>query len=331
MMPRYTNKNMLLFTRQNRIRLVYNIDRFLRNTSKVEDKVYLLLLFLTGARPSELYSNHPRHGIIGIRKLDFEVRSSSPRGGKMLFISIPTLKRRSEEIYTREIPLPLRGGSIARYARLLLHLVNTQYLESEYVVGVPRFEYPSKVWYYVLKWTDGEYPPYYFRHNRLTQVWLASKDLNLVMYWKGAADVRSAQAYMHVTGDVLVDAARSMDLLASGRVNDNDSMADDNHGSIRISRAGKISKKDFEYALKTGSLHIEDDPGTGMARVEEHPGTSSTSTTSSIDTGGDAERLREDIINSGLGSIISSDDESLIVSVSRDKRELLERILSDDD
>ncbi len=180
-MPKYSNNLMLDFKR-GKIDVVYNIDSYLEKAKNYKEKLLLLILFLTGARTKE---------ILNLKSSD--VYKDSRR--QELVIRIITLKRKDKTY--RTLPFSMKGkGKISEYARKVYDLIQYNYLEGQKLFGGYDV---FKVRYIVKKLTNDKFIPYFFRHNRHTIVYDLTGDLNLVKYWKGSVDTRSAEVYINMT------------------------------------------------------------------------------------------------------------------------------------
>ena len=183
-MPRYTNPQLVSMMETGVLSVLTDIDPFLARARNAQEKVLLLLLFLTGARPSEL----------------LEMTSDDiVRERNHLVISIKTKKKgRYRVLY-----IPLKGsGVFVRYARMLADIV-----DNSYVPGMRLFFNWSKPFHIrdrVYYLTKKKYPPYFFRHNIMTILAMRGASLKELQYWKGASDSRSVESYAHISRDVQI-------------------------------------------------------------------------------------------------------------------------------
>lgn len=180
-MPRYVKKKLVDFFEKGEIELLTNIDFYLRNCKTAKDRIMLLLLFLTGARPAE---------IVELKAEDVY------KEGNYCIVHIKTKKKgRSRDIY-----LPLRGkGVIPKYARLLLEVIGNNYIDE-----MPLFFSwkPYNVRDRVYRATNNELAPYFFRHNFMSLNSKLGASLQELKYLKGAKRISSVEPYVHISSDV---------------------------------------------------------------------------------------------------------------------------------
>jgi len=166
-----------------------------QHTQKEQARALLILLYYTGARPSEI----------------LELRGGSvKKEGRYMKILIPTKKRgryrtlyllnkghiqealkyAREKVVHPDIYLfwKFRGKNkkVVKYRTLRDGIVSKDYVETTKIV-----------WYWVKKWMG--YTPYFLRHNRFSG--MASKGASdfEIMFAKGAIDLKSVSAYRHMS------------------------------------------------------------------------------------------------------------------------------------
>lgn len=136
-----------------------------------EEAVTVLLLYYTGARPSEL---------LGLKPSDVEAE------GNLIRMQIPTLKGGSGRvIYLNKNELTGRILAFAQncmVGRLLPYKRGWQIRNLVYRVS------------------DNQLTPYFFRHNRFSIAAKEGASQYDLRYLKGAKDARSVDDYVHIAG-----------------------------------------------------------------------------------------------------------------------------------
>jgi integrase len=154
---------------------VSELDKMLERCELKVEKVMLILLYYTGARPSEL---------LELTKENFRIIE------KTLFVSIPT-KKHGE---TRTIPLPLKNPRISFVA----DYINT--ISSEVKIFKPRFKNSRDIRKFVYKVSDNKYTAYFFRHNLLSILANSGASVYELKTWKGAKTIKSVEPYIRLAG-----------------------------------------------------------------------------------------------------------------------------------
>ena len=135
----------------------------------------LAMLYLTGARPSEL---------LQLRRLDFSITDEGYN------VVIPTAKlgeRADFQIRTRTLQIRKDMPFFLQIDSYLLDLAPEERL-------LPRTVY--WVSWLVTKLSEGRFCSYNFRHSRLTKLARQGANISDLMSWKGAKDARSVSAYL---------------------------------------------------------------------------------------------------------------------------------------
>jgi integrase len=154
---------------------IEELDLMLKRCERTIEKVLLILLYYTGARPSEL---------LELTKENFRITE------KTLFVSIPT-KKRGE---TRTIPLPLKNPRIRLVAEFVSAISpGIKFLRS-------RFKNIDSVKFFVYKVSDNKYTPYFFRHNLLSILANSGASVYELKTWKGAKSIKSVEPYIRLAG-----------------------------------------------------------------------------------------------------------------------------------
>jgi len=188
-MPRYVKKRLIDFHEKGEIEIITNIDNYLANCKTLRDKIALLLLFLTGPRPSELV----------------ELKAGDVyRKGNFCVVHFKTKKGG----VSRDIYLPRRGkGNFPRYTNLLLDLIDEHYVdEMKLLWGWKPYTVRDRI--YAI--TKGELAPYFFRHNINSLHSKLGRSLQELKYLKGAKTIASVEPYVHISADVHKKIARGL-------------------------------------------------------------------------------------------------------------------------
>ena len=188
-MPRYVKKRLIDFHEKGEIEILTNIDSYLSNCKTLRDKIALLLLFLTGARPSE---------IVELKAGDVY------KQGHFCIVHITTKKGGR----TRDIYLPRHGkGRIPFYTNLLLDLIDEHYVdEMKLLWGWKPYTVRDRIY----SITNGELAPYFFRHNFMSLNSKLGRTLQELKYLKGAKTIASVEPYVHISADVHKKIARGL-------------------------------------------------------------------------------------------------------------------------
>lgn len=178
-MPKYKNIRCMEFVKDGSITPVTNIDHYLKKCRTVREKMLLILLFITGARSSE---------IIQLKSDDII------KDGTYLSIHLKTMKRGRNRI----LKVPMRNGtsSFVKYSRMLLKLVDDTFLTGQNI-------FPAwsnvKIHKIISRVTNEELNPYFFRHNVMSILSMSGASIQQIQFWKGAKDVKSVQPYLHIS------------------------------------------------------------------------------------------------------------------------------------
>lgn len=136
------------------------------------EKICLILLYYTGARPSEL---------VNLKWKNIELDKNKVK------ITLPTTKKG----IGRTIFLPLND-----YTKILIE--ERQFKNGEWYILPYQKGYRIRDLIYRL--SNNELTAYFFRHNRLSQLALAGVDIHTLKYFKGAKSLSSVEDYIHLGG-----------------------------------------------------------------------------------------------------------------------------------
>lgn len=158
-------------------------------------KAFLILLYWTGRRPAE---------VLRLRAKDFDKK------GQLVSILFETLKGgRASVCYlsTRRVPAVLKVYEWAKKnfpeALLFNKLVSSTRDKVTYTtkqgntVTKTYTRTTKNITYLVTKWFN--VPPYFFRHNRFSDMSMKGASDKQLQYAKGAKDSRSVEVYLHLS------------------------------------------------------------------------------------------------------------------------------------
>lgn len=153
-----------------------DLQQFLSNCVNEEQKVYLTLLYYTGARPSEL---------LKLRKNNIIFEEDSIK------IQIPTLKRGVGRIVYLEKKDRNELENVENYVKSLEN-------DDEMLFKILKNGWNVRDFIY--KVTENKLTPYFFRHNRFTKLAIKGVSPFILKYLKGSKTVASVETYVHVSG-----------------------------------------------------------------------------------------------------------------------------------
>jgi site-specific recombinase XerD len=173
-MPKYT-KDWWLKAQQFQTSLLSEQDlrEMLERCKDNEEKVCLILLYYTGARPSE---------ILALRAKDIW------QDGKKIAVSIPTLKKG----LGRTIFIPLND-----ITQELIEFVKNRPQDIRLVL---KWKNCGNIRDFVYRVSENRLTPYFFRHNRISQLANAGVDPYTLKRFKGAKSLSSVEAYLQLAG-----------------------------------------------------------------------------------------------------------------------------------
>lgn len=200
-MVKIKNKNYRAFLDTGQIKPIEagHIDLALRNIKGREVKqkrILLLLLYLTGGRPSEVLNITAKDITKDNRYIKIFVKGTKKAFSR--FIYVPSTNKHAVEILEYAMSL---------FPDLyLLHALRDAYTRkcySEKKGSYTRIEISNRIRYYFKSWfkgvIDGGISPYYLRHNFFSK--LAMKDVSLedLRNLKGGKSMTSVVAYVHMS------------------------------------------------------------------------------------------------------------------------------------
>ena len=178
-MPRYKRECNLEFFEKGVIKTVSyeEFKKMLARCRTKQERAIFIILYFTGARPSELKEIKAKH----VRK-----------EGRFLVIHIPTTKHGKE----RDFYLPLYKYEELRW----LYEYSKNMLAEQYLLWSLRRvkRYENKVFNLIERISNGRYSPYFFRHHRFSVMALKGANEEMIKYAKGARSLKSVEPYLHL-------------------------------------------------------------------------------------------------------------------------------------
>jgi integrase len=159
---------------------ISDVDELLDKCRNDEEKVAVILLYYTGARPGELC-------MLLVR--GFRVAKDDETGEDLLAISIPTTKRG----VGRTIFLPIN-----KHISFLLSWLNGLSKEERFVL--PSFKKYWQLRNLIYRVSDNQLTQYFFRHNRFSKLAMKGASPETIKYFKGAKKMNSVTDYIHIGG-----------------------------------------------------------------------------------------------------------------------------------
>jgi site-specific recombinase XerD len=150
-----------------------NLREMLEKCKDNEEKVCLILLYYTGARPSE---------ILALKAKDIW------QDGKKIAISIPTLKKG----LGRTIFIPLND-----ITQKLIEFVKNRPQDIKLIL---KWKNCGNIRDFIYRVSDKKLTPYFFRHNRISQLANAGVDPYTLKRFKGAKSLSSVEPYLQLAG-----------------------------------------------------------------------------------------------------------------------------------
>lgn len=148
------------------------VDSMIERANSFEHKFLIAMLYLTGARPSEL---------LELTREDFEV----------YYDYVNVLLRTKK----RGLPRTIQLWNDAPYVKPII-LPYIEWLDRAGLESVFSFKSPTWIRIIVYRASDNKYCPYSFRHSRLTKMAKAGAGPFELMQWKGAKRFDSIRPYI---------------------------------------------------------------------------------------------------------------------------------------
>ena len=195
-MPKYSKSNIRYTIREDDFR------RIIKNTKLLRDRLFLSLLYCTGARPSEISGDRDR-GLKGMTVVD--IIYDLGKGQITFKVPISKLKKDEYGQEKRILTLEFDPNYIDLPIRIIISWLNRKFKYFEKTGEVkqdqPIFDFTRRTGYNIVsrasKIVGVQICPYNFRHSRLTQLAEMGAGIETLMYFKGSKDIKSIQPYLH--------------------------------------------------------------------------------------------------------------------------------------
>ena len=154
------------------------LERMLSKCKNEKEQVCLVLLYYTGARPAEILNLKMKH---------FEIQNNT------IWVEIQTLKKG----ISRRLPLPRNY-----FTEIIVQYIE-KYSNLRELRLFPEWHVSSNIRNLVYRVSDNTLTPYFFRHNRISQLARAGASVFDLQQWKGAKNTSSITPYLILTGSGL--------------------------------------------------------------------------------------------------------------------------------
>jgi len=151
-----------------------DLREMLKKCKDKEERIILILLYYTGARPQEI--------------LELRVRDIKKERNRIA-ISIPTLKKG----IGRRIFIPLN-----EITQELISFVEESPIPD--LKLILKWRHSHNIRFFVYRVSDNRLTPYFFRHNRLSQLANEGVDPHTLKRFKGAKSILSVDTYLQLAG-----------------------------------------------------------------------------------------------------------------------------------
>lgn len=179
-MPRYLQKSSRQFFEDGLIEEISDIDNYLQKATNWRERTYMMLLFITGARPSEI--------------LALNADDVYKAGTELIIDFKKTLKNgRARTLYRK-----LRGaGTYIKYAKSILELINANCIAGQQIFSPKWNRFRAN--YTVEKLTKKKYNSYFFRHHLHSVLARRGASRDQLKYNKGSVGLASVEPYVHIS------------------------------------------------------------------------------------------------------------------------------------
>ena len=163
-------------------------------------RALVILLYYTGRRPSEVLEL--THKDVKLFKNYIEIMFRTKKDGRGTLIQLPKDEITVElwEFFEKHVAHP-DAYIFWMFRSNKVRVVN----------GREYKDVAAKLWHWVKKWGQKagmDITPYFFRHNRLSDLAMKGADPYDLMYFKGAKDLKSVMPYLHLSMDRAKKVAR---------------------------------------------------------------------------------------------------------------------------
>jgi len=179
--------------------------KIMRQMLKPRDRLFISLLYCTGARPSEV-AGDPQRGLKGMTYDDIEF--DFERGYILFHVPVSKIQKGIYAVDKRKLKLGFDPQDPDYPVMELIQSFNDMVKRQTYIQktkeinrNVPLFTFCRKTGYNIIeragKIIGTEICPYNFRHSRLTQLSEQGAGIETLMYFKGSRDIKSISNYLH--------------------------------------------------------------------------------------------------------------------------------------
>jgi len=179
--------------------------KIIKHTPNARDRLFLSLLYCTGARPSEV-AGDPEHNKKGMTFEDVEF--DFEKGAVLFHVPVSKIQRGMYAVDKRQLMLEFEPGDPDYAVMVLIQSFNDMVERQRYIQvkkeidpAVQIFDFCRKTGYNIVeragKIIGTELCPYNFRHSRLTLLSEAGAGIETLMYFKGSRDIKSIANYLH--------------------------------------------------------------------------------------------------------------------------------------
>jgi len=178
---------------------IVKLKQYLNNCKYNYEKICLILLYYTGARPSELLD-------LRIKNFGFDRLCDS---NKNLIDCVTVVLPTKKSGISRKIFIPIINENRDVLEHLTKFLQNYNNL-TEMRLFPQRWSTVHSIKYAVKRATNNELAPYFFRHNRLSLLADDGANLYQLMHFKGAKTPNSVLPYLTLAGRDIRDISLKM-------------------------------------------------------------------------------------------------------------------------
>lgn len=179
--------------------------RIMHQMSRPRDRLFIALLYCTGARPCEVagYPQRRKRGMM-FEDIEFDFKE----GYIAFHVPVSKIKKGIYVVEKRKLrlefdpehpdyPVMMLIQSFCDMVEMEKHIQKTREIDTK----VPLFHFCRKTGYNIVeragKIIGVNICPYNFRHSRLTQLSESGAGIETLMYFKGSRDIKSIANYLH--------------------------------------------------------------------------------------------------------------------------------------
>lgn len=196
-MPKYSKSDIRRIIRDK------DFSEIIKKTRLPRDRFFLTMLYVTGARPSEIMGDSGRK-LKGMTWGD--IRVDQERNTITFFVPVSKLKKNVFAVDKRELVLSFDPDAPDLPVKLISDMIEVHFKKlkkwkTDFNEDAPLFTMSRKTGYNIVeragKQIGIQICPYNFRHSRLTQLSEQGAGLETIMYFKGSKDIKSISPYLH--------------------------------------------------------------------------------------------------------------------------------------